>query len=92
MINATNEFLHTGSAKRLKDFFAEKKTGNVGKIVEQIDKFSTMINMCSFKGIDDVIKNLVGDIYNLLDNQETAEKWMYMSRCLISNQQSGSDG
>lgn len=76
----------------MKDFFAEKKTGNVGKSVEQIDKFSTMINMCSFKGIDDVIKNLVGDINNLLDNQETAEKWMYMSRCLISNQQSGSDG
>lgn len=72
LINATNEFLNTGSAKQLDDFFkpldttcgedTDKASNLVKEIVGLMKKYSEMINVCNLDKLDDTVRKLVDKI------------------------------
>lgn len=72
LINATNEFLNTGSAKLLDDFFkpldtacvedTDTASNPVKEIVGLMKKYSEMINVCNLDKLDDTVRKLVEKI------------------------------
>lgn len=72
LINATNEFLNTGSAKQLDDFFkpldtacgedADTESNPVKEVVELMKKYSEMINVCNLEKLDETVRKLVEKI------------------------------
>lgn len=72
LINATNEFLNTGSAKLLDDFFkpldtacvedTDTASNPVKEIVGLMKKYSEMINVCNLDKLDDTVRKLVDKI------------------------------
>lgn len=72
LINATNEFMNTGSAKQLEDFFksldttcgedADTEANPVKEISELMKKYSEMINVCNLEKLDDTVRELVEKI------------------------------
>lgn len=78
LINATNEFLNTGSAKLLDDFFkpldttcgedTDKASNPVKEIVGLMKKYSEMINVCNLDKLDDTVRKLVEKIEEFSKN------------------------
>ena len=79
LINATNEFLNTGSAKLLDDFFkpldtacvedTDTASNPVKEIVGLMKKYSEMINVCNLDKLDDTVRKLVEKIDEFSKNK-----------------------
>ncbi len=79
LINATNEFLNTGSAKQLDNFFklldttcgedTDKESNPVKEIVGLMKKYSEMINVCNLEKLDDTVQKLVEKIEEFSKNE-----------------------
>lgn len=79
LINATNEFLNTGSAKLLDGFFkpldtacvedTDTASNPVKEIVGLMKKYSEMINVCNLDKLDDTVRKLVEKIDEFSKNK-----------------------
>lgn len=69
MISGVNEFLSTGNARLLNDFFKCNET-NTSQIIKDIVNFSNLMSICDLDGLDRAVRRLYQDIndYRPMDN------------------------
>ena len=87
MINATDEFLKSGNARGLDEFFGnmpdERGCEKVRNVIKALNIFSDTINLCNLEKLDETVKTLVRSIEEFEAEEDNSNLYCEMFRALL---------
>lgn len=87
MINVTDEFLKSGNARGMEEFFKnmpdEKGCEKVRNVITALNEFSDTVNLCNLESLDEKIKMLVSSIEEFEAEKENPNLYCEMFRALL---------
>lgn len=87
MINATDEFLKSGNARGLDEFFGnmpdERGCEKVRNVIKALNTFSDTINLCNLEKLDETVKTLVRSIEEFEAEEDNSNLYCEMFRALL---------